>query len=76
MSRATDPGRASLLRYLYDCLSAERRARELLRLRQARVEAATRQIQEWDRQGVPTADEMFAGARMAKRRNSVKRRTR
>lgn len=73
MSRAIDPGKSALLRYLADCIRAELRARELLRLRQARVAEAERQIVEYQRQSVPTTEEMLAGARAAARRNRTRR---
>lgn len=75
MSRAIDPAKSALLRYLADCIRAEQRAQALLQERQARTEQAKRQIIEYQRQQVPTADEMLARARLAARRNTTRRRS-
>jgi hypothetical protein len=69
-----DPARAALIRYLAGCIRAELRARVLLAERERRTEAAKRQLVEYDRSSVPTAEQMTASARAAKRRNGAKRR--
>lgn len=74
MSRAVDPGRVALVRYLADCIRAELRAQELLIARRARRLAAVQQIRDFDAASVKTAEQMTADARAAKRRGNVRRR--
>lgn len=45
----TDPARIALIRYIAFCTRAEVRAKRLLALRQARTQAAIRQLNTYDR---------------------------
>lgn len=76
MSRAIDPARAALIRYLGGCIRARLRAEALLAARQAREQAAVRQIAEYQAASVKTVEQMLADARMAKRRRNVRGRSR
>ncbi len=74
MSRASDPGRAALVRYLGDCIRAELRAETLLAARQARKQAALQQLRDYTAASVKSIEDMQADARAAKRRRNVRKR--